>query len=47
MRANARLGRIAVAGAVVAAPFGYVFLKLGGAAGPSTSRPRCTRSRRC
>jgi MFS family permease len=34
MRANARLGRIAVAGAVVAAPFGYVFLKLWGAAGP-------------
>ncbi len=34
MRANARLGRIAVAGAVVAAPFGYLFLKVWGASGP-------------
>jgi hypothetical protein len=34
MRANARLGRIAVAGAVAAAPFGYLFLKVWGAAGP-------------
>ena len=34
MRANARLGRIAVAGAVVAAPFGFVFLKIWGGAGP-------------
>lgn len=34
MRANARLGKIAVAGALVAAPFGYVFLKLWGSAGP-------------
>ncbi len=34
MRANARLGRIAVAGAVVAAPLGYVFLKIWGSAGP-------------
>ena len=34
MRANARLGRIAVAGAVVAAPVGWVFLKIWGAAGP-------------
>ena len=34
MRANARLGRIAVAGAVAAAPFGYLFLKIWGAAGP-------------
>jgi MFS family permease len=34
MRANARLGRIAVAGAVIAAPFGYLFLKIWGAAGP-------------
>lgn len=34
MRANARLGRIAVAGAVVVAPFGYVFLKVWGATGP-------------
>lgn len=34
MRANARLGRIAVAGAITAAPFGYVFLKIWGATGP-------------
>jgi hypothetical protein len=34
MRANARLGRVAVAGAIWAAPFGVVFLKLFGAAGP-------------
>jgi hypothetical protein len=34
MRANARLGRIAVVGAVAAAPFGYLFLKIWGAAGP-------------
>ena len=34
MRANARLGRIAVTGAVAAAPFGYLFLKIWGAAGP-------------
>jgi hypothetical protein len=34
MRANARLGRIAVAGAITAAPFGYVFLKVWGATGP-------------
>jgi hypothetical protein len=34
MRANARLGRIAVAGAAVAAPLGYVFLKTWGATGP-------------
>ena len=34
MRANARLGRIAAAGAVIAAPFGYLFLKIWGAAGP-------------
>lgn len=34
LRANARLGRIAVAGAIAAAPFGYAFLKLFGAAGP-------------
>jgi MFS family permease len=34
MRANARLGRIAVAGAVIAVPFGYLFLKIWGAAGP-------------
>lgn len=34
MRANARLGRIAAAGAVIAVPFGYVFLKIWGAAGP-------------
>jgi hypothetical protein len=34
MRANARLGRIAVAGAISAAPFGYVALKIWGAAGP-------------
>jgi hypothetical protein len=34
MRANARLGRIAVAGAVMAAPLGYVFLKIWGASGP-------------
>jgi len=34
MRANARLGRIAVAGALTAAPLGFVFLKLFGGAGP-------------
>jgi hypothetical protein len=34
MRANARLGRIAVAGAITAAPFGYLSLKIWGAAGP-------------
>jgi hypothetical protein len=34
MRANARLGRIAVAGALAAAPFGYLFLKAWGGAGP-------------
>lgn len=34
MRANARLGRIAVAGAIAAAPFGYIFLKVWGATGP-------------
>ncbi len=34
MRANARLGRVAVGGAVGAAPFGVAFLKLFGAAGP-------------
>jgi len=34
MRANARLGRIAVAGALAVAPFGYLFLKLWGAPGP-------------
>lgn len=33
MRANARLGRIAVAGAVAVAPFGYLFLKIWGSAG--------------
>ena len=34
MRANARLGRIAVAGAVAVAPFGYLVLKLWGRAAP-------------
>jgi hypothetical protein len=34
MRANARLGRIAVTGALVVAPVGYVFLKIWGAPGP-------------
>lgn len=34
MRANARLGRIAVAGAIAAAPFGYVALKVTGGASP-------------
>ncbi len=34
MRANARLGRIAVAGAIAVAPLGYVFLKVWGASGP-------------
>jgi hypothetical protein len=34
MRANARLGRVAVAGAIVAAPVGYLFLKIWGGAGP-------------
>jgi hypothetical protein len=34
MQANARLGRVAVGGAVWAAPFGFALLKLFGAAGP-------------
>lgn len=34
MRANARLGRIAVAGAIVAAPAGFLFLKIWGTPGP-------------
>src|SRR5262249_18233773 len=34
MRANARLGRIAVAGAIGAAPIGFVTLKTFGGAGP-------------
>lgn len=34
MRANARLGRLAAVGAIVAAPFGIVFLKIWGSAGP-------------
>ena len=34
MQANARLGRVAVGGVVWAAPLGFVFLKLFGAAGP-------------
>jgi hypothetical protein len=34
MRANARLGRIAVAGAIAAAPVGFVMLKAFGGAGP-------------
>ena len=34
MRANARLGRIAVGGALWAFPFGFLFLKLWGSAGP-------------
>jgi hypothetical protein len=34
MRANARLGRIAVAGAIGAAPIGFVMLKTFGGAGP-------------
>lgn len=34
MRSNARLGRIAVAGAIAAAPFGFLFLSLWSAAGP-------------
>jgi hypothetical protein len=34
MRANARLGRIAVGGAIWAAPFGFAALKLWGSAGP-------------
>jgi hypothetical protein len=34
MRANARLGRIAAIGAVVAVPLGVAFLKIWGAAGP-------------
>jgi hypothetical protein len=34
MRANARLGRVAVAGAVAVAPVGYLFLKIWGATGP-------------
>lgn len=34
MRANARLGRIAVGGALWAFPFGFVFLKVWGSAGP-------------
>jgi len=34
MRANARLGRVAVAGAIALAPIGYAFLKIWGATGP-------------
>jgi hypothetical protein len=34
MQANARLGRVAVGGALAASPFGFVFLRLFGAAGP-------------
>lgn len=34
LRANARLGRLAVVGAIAAAPFGFVFLKAFGGAGP-------------
>lgn len=34
MRANARLGRLAAIGAVVAAPIAFVFLKVWGSAGP-------------
>jgi hypothetical protein len=34
MRANARLGRIAVAGAIVMAPLGWLFLQIWGGAGP-------------
>jgi hypothetical protein len=34
MRANARLGRVAVAGAIALAPVGYAFLKIWGATGP-------------
>jgi hypothetical protein len=34
MQANARLGRVAVGGALWAAPFGFVLLRLFGAAGP-------------
>ncbi|MEO8291964.1 MAG: hypothetical protein ABI635_02395 [Actinomycetota bacterium] len=34
MRANARLGRVAVGGAIWAAPFGFVLLRLFGAQGP-------------
>ena len=34
MRANARLGRLAAIGAVVAAPLGFAFLKIWGSAGP-------------
>jgi len=34
MRANARLGRLAAIGAVIAAPIGFVFLKVWGSAGP-------------
>jgi hypothetical protein len=34
MQANARLGRVAVGGAICAAPLGFVLLKLFGAAGP-------------
>jgi len=36
MRANARLGRIAVGGAIWAFPFGFAALKLWGSAGPMT-----------
>jgi hypothetical protein len=34
MRANARLGRLAAIGAVIAAPIAFVFLKVWGSAGP-------------
>ena len=46
MRANARLGRIAVAGAVAAAPFGYLFLKVWGASRPHLPRRRRLRASR-
>jgi len=42
MRANARLGRIAVAGAIGAAPVGFLTLKAFGGAGPSTRPPSYT-----
>ena len=47
VRANARLGRIAAGGAVLAAGPAFALLKLGRRRGRScTARPSCTRSRR-
>ena len=47
MRANARLGRIAVAGAIGVAPVGFLTLKAFGGAGPIYRPPSSTGPRRC